>query len=109
MVFIPACWGPTDAPRTLAHGSHWGGRRMATVRTGMKRLLGCERDLSALVIDGDFEMAEKCHAEKAYRHMAVDVDGDVDVARLGRAHAQRPQRGNREPDRPTGGFKFPFG
>jgi hypothetical protein len=41
----------------------------------------------------------KRHAEEARMHMAIDVDGDLDVACLGCADTQRRQRDNREPDR----------
>ena len=54
----------------------------------MKRFLAFKRDLSPLVIYGDFEMVEKRHAEEPHRHMAIDVDGDLDVACLGCADTQ---------------------
>src|SRR5262245_15877437 len=75
----------------------------SAVRTAMKRLLAFKRDLSQLMIYGHFEMAEIRHAEEAHRHMAIDVDGDVDVTGLGCANTYRLQHRNRDPDRSPGG------
>ena len=58
-------------------------------QNGHEAVLAFEGDLSPLVIHGHFEMAEKCHAEQPHRHMAIDVDGDLDVSCLGCAHTQR--------------------
>jgi hypothetical protein len=55
----------------------------------MKRFLTFERDLSPLVIYGHSEVVEECHAEEPHGHMAIDVDGDLDVACLGCADTQR--------------------
>jgi len=66
----------------------WVSGRVTTGRRVMNRGLALKLDLSALLIDGHFEMAQKCHAEKAHRHMSIGVDGDVDVACLGCPHAQ---------------------
>lgn len=62
--------------------------RLSAVRTAMKRFLAFKRDLSPLVIYGHFEVAEECHTEEPHRHMAIDVDGDLDVACLGCADTQ---------------------
>ena len=82
---------------------------MTLVNTAMQRMLAFKRDLSLSVIYGDFEMVEKCHAEEAYGHMTIAVDGDLDVSCLGCANTQRRQRSYREPDRTPSGLKFPLG
>ena len=54
----------------------------------MKRFLTFKRDLSPLVINSHFEVLEESHAEEPHRHVAIDVDGDLDVSRLRCADTQ---------------------